>query len=1222
MTLHNTVSPLLPVDNTTALVAASVNVPILTITDAYDNHINGSADSHATSAITDAALTGTVAITNASTTEFNRIRQLTSALIAVSGVATTDFALAMSTLPATLTSINAVLVAATSINTVSTLVKRDASGDFSARDVTVRNVIASGTGTFTGAVTGASFTGTVATTNLSGTLAAAQEPAHTGDVTNTAGSLAMTVAFVGTKSAAAIAQSVVDTIAATSANTFSTIVKRGAAGQVVVGALTADSITLSGTVQTTGETITGNLTVHGNLVLDTGTISGPLNVTAATGVMPQASDPALTGDVTKAAGNAATTVAFIATKTAAAVAQAVVDTIAATNVNTISTIVKRDGSGDFAARDVTGRAFIGSGALSGTTGTFSGAVSGASFTGIVATTNLSGVLAAAQFPAMTGDVTNTAGALATVVAFVGTKSAAAIAQSVTDTVAATNTNTFSTLVKRDGSGNFAGQIITGVTFVGALTGNVTGYATGVNGLTSGALLLGAGVGVNATAFVGSANGQVVQWNAASSSWVASSTSVASYSLTLTQSAGGAVVPVGGNLSVTVGATNDAAIDGTYAPYPGETKDLTSYRPGSPGNSVWILLYLNGTGTLRVQQGVEAAAPTKPLMQAYTKPLAYVNLAYAQTVVASGNITDARVDYQTFLGAGGTGSGVFAPLAHIHGSGGTALVPYTGLDEGLVTTPATPGFSIVVQPCTYTDAAGLSQRSLQQALACNTAPVTNSRYDTVGITNTGSAYIRMGTEAASPLKVTTTNATDILLAYILMRPGKSVTELSDAGNDVIIDARRIFAINQPSAQGSSALVSGGGTGQTTFTAGSLYTTGGTNSFLTTPMTVQTTGTIGVNQNPSLIISPAGSNSELHRFGGGTFTTGGTGSTKLDAVHIVAPTITGGGTQATVYTLEVDAAAGGTVNRSIYAAGAVEIIGVLVASGGGTLTGTFAGAHTLSGAVTLTGDVITAKIGTASGTGQLTIPAATSDTIALVALAQTLTNKTLTNPTINAASLSGTMSGAVTLSGAVTFSAAGTALSVTNNATISGTTTLGSLAGILFGTAGVVSALNVTAKRLLVSQGTSAPTGLTVPAATSFIGSDGTDFATRTAAQTRTDLNLNYYFSAARIGTPVASEEVDRFGVPFAMTLPALMAGSVARSETVSTAQTDIDVQRSAAGGAFASVGTVRFANAAKVATFLTTGSALVNLAADDRIKLVAPAAWNGLTSLTIDIIGTY
>lgn len=107
--------------------------------------------------------------------------------------------------------------------------------------------------------------------------------------------------------------------------------------------------------------------------------------------------------------------------------------------------------------------------------------------------------------------------------------------------------------------------------------------------------------------------------------------------------------------------------------------------------------------------------------------------------------------------------------------------------------------------------------------------------------------------------------------------------------------------------------------------------------------------------------------------------------------------------------------------------------------GALSGTFSGNHTYSGQVSFTeatAPIIVAKIGPSS-TQQHVIPTATSDAFVLVALAQTLTNKTLTSPTINAGALSGTFSGSHTLSGVVTLSSAGTALDVTNNATVGGT-----------------------------------------------------------------------------------------------------------------------------------------------------------------------------------------
>jgi alpha-tubulin suppressor-like RCC1 family protein len=72
----------------------------------------------------------------------------------------------------------------------------------------------------------------------------------TGDVTAplpTSGSSATTVALVGGKTAAAVAQSVTDTVAATSANTVSTLVKRDASGNFSVGTVSANKLTTATT---------------------------------------------------------------------------------------------------------------------------------------------------------------------------------------------------------------------------------------------------------------------------------------------------------------------------------------------------------------------------------------------------------------------------------------------------------------------------------------------------------------------------------------------------------------------------------------------------------------------------------------------------------------------------------------------------------------------------------------------------------------------------------------------------------------------------------------------------------------------------------------------------------------------------------------------------------------------------------------------------------------
>lgn len=181
----------------------------------------------------------------------------------------------------------------------------------------------------------------------------------------------------------------------------------------------------------------------------TGFTSGPNSTVLATDTILQAiqklqaqataiSGTTLVGDVTGTLG--ATVVSFVGGKSAAQVSTSVDDTIAATSVNTSSTIVKRDASGNFSATTITAN-------LSGNATT---ATTATSFSG-----------------SLVGDVTGTQGA--TVVSTVGGKTASQVSTSVDDTLAATASNTSSTIVKRDASGNFAANTI---------TANLTGTASG------------------------------------------------------------------------------------------------------------------------------------------------------------------------------------------------------------------------------------------------------------------------------------------------------------------------------------------------------------------------------------------------------------------------------------------------------------------------------------------------------------------------------------------------------------------------------------------------------------------------------------------------------------------------------------------------------------------------------------------------------------------------
>ena len=205
-------------------------------------------------------------------------------------------------------------------------------------------------------------------------------------------------------------------IAATSPTAVYVTSLNGLTGPVTLSAGTGIGINQSGNNLTINNT--NSSAIWGSI---TGTLSNQTDLNTALNA--KQSGP-LSGDVTTAStASAATTVESVGGKTASQVSTSVDDTTAATDANTASTIVKRDVSGNFSAGTIT--ASLSGNATSATTAT-----------------NFSGSLS--------GDVTGTQSA--TVVSSVGGKTASQVSTSVDDTIAATSSNTASTIVKRDASG--------------------------------------------------------------------------------------------------------------------------------------------------------------------------------------------------------------------------------------------------------------------------------------------------------------------------------------------------------------------------------------------------------------------------------------------------------------------------------------------------------------------------------------------------------------------------------------------------------------------------------------------------------------------------------------------------------------------------------------------------------------------------------------------------
>lgn len=127
---------------------------------------------------------------------------------------------------------------------------------------------------------------TLTTTELTGVLQAAQEPAHTGDVTNTAGSLAMTAAAI---------QGNIKTFT-------SSITVTGIGGLLVSQGVSAASGTFSDLSASQMVRTDANKKLISSATLTTTELAGPIQA---------ANFPALTGDVTTTAGSLATTAAAV-----------------------------------------------------------------------------------------------------------------------------------------------------------------------------------------------------------------------------------------------------------------------------------------------------------------------------------------------------------------------------------------------------------------------------------------------------------------------------------------------------------------------------------------------------------------------------------------------------------------------------------------------------------------------------------------------------------------------------------------------------------------------------------------------------------------------------------------------------------------------------------------------------------------------------------------------
>ncbi len=227
-------------------------------------------------------------------------------------------------------------VDATSSNTASKVVARDANGDFSSRYITATQFVKSGGTSSQFLKADGSIDSNTYLTNVN---------VGNGELTLSAGtgvSLSATPSFSANQTAD---KTITVSTNGTSSNTGNALVLRGSGGEISVGAITASSAELTGNITASGFLVTGqtgflkaNGTVDTTTYLSNGNIKDPQITFTASG---SGFSLGATQSITLNQSDAAT-IAF---------------SLSSATGNTASTLVFRDSNGDFSARDISARTF-------------------------------------------------------------------------------------------------------------------------------------------------------------------------------------------------------------------------------------------------------------------------------------------------------------------------------------------------------------------------------------------------------------------------------------------------------------------------------------------------------------------------------------------------------------------------------------------------------------------------------------------------------------------------------------------------------------------------------------------------------------------------------------------------------------------------------------------------------------------------------------------------
>lgn len=479
----------------------------------------------------------------------------------------------------------------------------------------------------------------------------------------------------------------------------------------------------------------------------------------------------------------------------------------------------------------------------------------------------------------------------------------------------------------------------------------------------------------------------IRWNSASSKWEKwSGTAWGDLTTTYTYPN----INVTGNTTLGDATGDTVTINATAISAPNNLNfdantlfiDATNNRVGVGTNAPGTTFDVNGVATFRSTSTFQA----KPTVQI--------------TSAATNTVTDVfRVDSQS-SGVPANGIGVGIEMAAETSAGNTEV----GITLDAVATDVTAAsedFDFVISAMAAGAAAAekLRLKSTGQLTLSTGGTYAVNGVDVLSATALGSSVVGSSLTSVGTIATGTWQGTVVGSTYGgtgVNNAGRTLTINTNSGTIAFSGASTVMTF--PAA---TTTLAGLGTTQT-FTGVNTFTPTARASGVASYFTVTT---------PADTAQTASTESIGASFTAGT-RTWATGTLALQRERVfAAPTYAFAGTSTLTTAVNVDiadpvAGANATItNRYALRAGATRFTSTLLVDGAAT----FGNA---------TSPIISAKIGPASAQ-QHTLPAVTSDTIALIGATQTFTNKTLTTPTINGASLSGTFSGNYTASGQVTF-----------------------------------------------------------------------------------------------------------------------------------------------------------------------------------------------------------